>query len=134
MSLIGKRKGKPLTRVQFENIINKFMIFLKKELRITDQIPVVLIDDLEFSIKNHSFACIKIDTKMIYLSIVNRHPIDILRSLAHEVVHLKQLGSGQLVSGRTGSRHENEANAKAGELMRKYGKLNPNLFDLMPLR
>jgi Zn-dependent peptidase ImmA (M78 family) len=134
MSLVGKRKGKPLTRFQFENIIKKFMVFLKKELRITDEIPVVLIDDLEFSLKNHSFACIKPDTRMIYLSIINRHPIDILRSLAHEVVHLKQLSSGQHVSGHTGSRHENEANAKAGEILRKYGKLNPYLFDFMPLR
>jgi len=134
MSILGKSKGRPVTKVQFDAIVKRFIIFLKKELRLTADIPLVLIDDLNFSVKNHSFACIVPDTQIIYLSIVNRHPVDILRTLAHEVVHYKQLISGQPVSGKTGSKYENEANAKAGEIMRKYGQLHPELFDLMAIR
>ena len=134
MSLIGKKKGRPITRVQFEALLKRFVVFLKRKLQLNHDISIVLIDDIEFSIKNHAFACIVPDTKIIYLSIVNRHPIDILRSLSHEVIHYKQLLGGKTVLGHTGSRHENEANAKAGEIMREYGKLHPELFDLMPLR
>jgi hypothetical protein len=134
MSLIGIKRGRPTTKNQLNLIIKRFQVFLKRELRLTQDIPLILIDDVNFSVKNRSFACIVPDTKVIYLSIVNRHPIDILRSLAHEVVHYKQLISGQNILGYTGSPHENEANAKAGELMRKYGKLHPELFDLIPIR
>jgi hypothetical protein len=37
-------------------------------------------------------------------------------------------------SSHAGSPTENQANAKAGELIRKYGQLHPELFDLMPIR
>ena len=134
MPLSSGRTGRPISRVQFEVITKKFLVFLKRELHIIDNIPLVLIDNLEFSVKNHSFACIVPETKTIYLSILNRHPIDVLRSLAHEVVHYKQLMSGQLVSGKTGSKYENEANAKAGELMRKYGALHPEYFQLTAIK
>ncbi len=134
MSLSSKRNGRPISRIQFELIVKKFLVFLRRELRITDNIPLVLVDDLNFSVKNHSFAYIVPDTQTIYLSIINRHPIDVLRSLAHEVVHYKQLSSGQLVSGKTGSKYENEANAKAGELMRKFGSLHPEYFQLTAIK
>jgi len=68
------------------------------------------------------------------ISIVNRHPIDILRTVAHEYVHHKQQSEGKKLSGHAGSTSENEANAKAGEIMRKYGDLHPELFDLIPIR
>jgi hypothetical protein len=38
------------------------------------------------------------------------------------------------MNSNPGSPAENEANAKAGEIMRKYGKLHPELFDLMSIR
>jgi hypothetical protein len=41
---------------------------------------------------------------------------------------------GKQISSHPGSPAENEANAKAGEIMRKYGRLHPELFDLMPIR
>jgi len=134
MSLIGKKKGRPTTRIQFDIIVKRFVIFLKRELRLSYDIPYVLIDDADFSIKNKTFGMIDIKNKVIYLSIINRHPIDILRTLAHEYVHVKQLMNGKIMDGSAGSLTENEANAKAGEIMRKYGKLHPGLFDLTPIR
>jgi Zn-dependent peptidase ImmA (M78 family) len=56
--------------------------------------------------------------------------MDILRSLAHELVHYKQDVEDRLhhTSGQTGSEHENEAHAVAGQIMRLYGKKHPELF------
>jgi hypothetical protein len=133
MSLIGKRKGRPTTRSQFDSILKAFLIFLKRELKITFDIPIILIDDAEFSKKVHAFGFINED-KFIYISIINRHPIDILRTLSHEVFHYKQLIEKGIIKSYAGSPVENQANAKAGEVIRKYGKLHPELFDLMPIR
>ena len=132
MSLIGKRKGRPTTRSQFESILKKFLVFLKRELKFYYDIPIILVDDVDFSKNNKTFGMMYTDK--IVISIVNRHPIDILRTVAHEYIHHKQLVDGKKLNGNAGSTTENEANAKAGEILRKYGSLHPELFDLIPIR
>ena len=135
MSLIGKRKGRPTTKIQLDLIIKRFQVFLKRELRLTYDIPVILIDDADFSKRIAAFGQIS-KQNVIELSVINRHPMDILRTLAHEYVHYKQHMEKGLdhKSSHAGSPTENQANAKAGELIRKYGQLHPELFDLMPIR
>lgn len=132
MSLIGKRKGRPTTRTQFESILSNFLRFLKKQLRFDYNIPIILVDDVDFCKNNKTFGLMYPDK--IVISIVNRHPIDILRTVAHEYIHHKQQSEGKKLNGNAGSVSENEANAKAGEVLRKYGNLHPELFDLTPVR
>lgn len=132
MSLIGKRRGRPTTRSQFESILNKFLGFLKREIRFDYNIPIILVDDVDFCKNNKTFGLMYPDK--IVISIVNRHPIDILRTVAHEYIHHKQQSEGKKLNGNAGSSSENEANAKAGEILRKYGSLHPELFDLIPIR
>lgn len=135
MSLLGKRKGRPTTKIQFEAILKRFVVFLKQQLRLTYDIPIILIDDVEFAKKIEAFGEISNDN-IIHISIINRHPMDILRTVAHEYMHYKQhIEKGiHHKSSHAGSPTENQANAKAGELMRKYGNMHPELFDLMPIR
>ena len=66
----------------------------------------------------------------IEINIGNRHIMDVLRTLAHEMVHHKQDVAGELNdrSGEDGSPEENEANAKAAVIMRLWAKMNPELF------
>jgi Zn-dependent peptidase ImmA (M78 family) len=61
----------------------------------------------------------------------NRNLADILRTLAHELTHYKQLIENRIKpnSGKTGSTEENEANAMAGELLREFGRANPVIFE-----
>jgi predicted nucleotidyltransferase len=61
----------------------------------------------------------------------NRNLADILRTVAHELVHHKQNLAGMLnaSSGQDGSKHENQANAIAGVLMRIYSKNNPHIYE-----
>jgi Zn-dependent peptidase ImmA (M78 family) len=132
MSLIGKRKGRPTTRTQFESILSNFLRFLKKQLRFDYNIPIILVDDVDFCKNNKTFGLMYPDK--IVISIVNRHPIDILRTVAHEYIHHKQQSEGKKLNGNAGSVSENEANAKAGEILRRYGTLHPELFDLTPVR
>ena len=81
-----------------------------------------------------SFGGYNPTTKDIILHTKSRHPMDIFRTLAHELVHHKQNEDGRLgdlaIDGATGSDIENEANSMAGVVMRKYGKSNPTSFQL----
>ena len=63
----------------------------------------------------------------ITLAVSGRHPVDICRTLAHELVHYKQKLDNKLNadSGETGSNEENEANSVAGIILRKFNKEFP---------
>ena len=69
----------------------------------------------------------------IYIRAGGRHIVDIMRSLAHEIVHKRQNEKGELggESGKTGSPQENEANSLAGVIMRDYTKLHPEILDII---
>lgn len=80
--------------------------------------------------ESNSFAAYSPNKKSIYLYTNHRHILDVLRSLAHELVHYRQDLNGELVadSGKTGSPQEDEANSIAGQIMRRYSKKHPELF------
>jgi hypothetical protein len=69
------------------------------------------------------------NTIVVYVG--NRSLGDILRTIAHELIHRKQAQHNQLGpnSGDTGSPQENEANAYAGVLLRNFGQQNPMIFE-----
>lgn len=82
-----------------------------------------------------SFGRYANEENAVYLAIENRHIIDILRTLAHELVHYKQDLQGQLAhdSGETGSDEENQANSQAGVVMRNFNKKFPKYFSTTPV-
>jgi hypothetical protein len=72
---------------------------------------------------------------VLEVSLLNRHPNDILRTLAHELVHYKQDTKHELHdgSGETGSEHENQAHAVAGVVMRHFNKQYPEYLNSKPI-
>lgn len=97
----------------------------KKELEISELPEIILVDD--DSIGGTSFG--QFDGKTIKVVAKNRHPMDIMRTLAHEIVHHKQMQDGEKMDGKDGSSTENDANAIAGVILRKFGRLYPEYFD-----
>jgi cytidyltransferase-like protein len=77
-----------------------------------------------------SFGYFDPNDHKIWVYVKNRNMADILRTLAHELVHHKQNLDGRInyESGETGSDIENEANAKAGVLLRDFGKKNNEIY------
>ena len=75
------------------------------------------------------------DEKLIFVDIENRHPNDIIRTLAHELTHYAQGEHGKLDidSWQTGSTVENDANAQAGVIMRKFNTKYPQYLKLKPV-
>ena len=79
---------------------------------------------------NNTFGRYDPDTHSIELSVHDRHIVDILRTLAHEMTHARQNEKIGLPddAGETGSEFENEANAVAGQIMRHWAETEPEMF------
>ena len=77
-----------------------------------------------------SFGYFDPNNNKIWVYCANRNMADILRTLAHELVHRKQDEDGRISyeSGKTGSDIENEANARAGVLLRDFGKQHEEIY------
>lgn len=69
------------------------------------------------------------NTNKLVIRVADRHPVDVMRTIAHELVHLMQQENGEELDGSDGSQHENEANTKAGVLMRKWANRHPEIFE-----
>jgi Zn-dependent peptidase ImmA (M78 family) len=103
-----------------------FVKFVCDELQI-DECPTIDVVDSVPGAKGLTFGQYNPETKTIYLVSRGRHSKDVMRTLAHELVHYKQDTQDRLhaESGATGSNEENEANAMAGVVMRNYSEQNP---------
>jgi hypothetical protein len=114
------------------NIIKEFIKFAVKELRITRKPEgLTLSYNTDTARSRHTFGTFDPNNGKIWLYVKNRNMADVLRTLAHELVHRKQDEDGRIdyTSGNTGSEIENEANAQAGILLRKFGKNNENIYE-----
>ena len=79
-----------------------------------------------------TFGMYSPENKCIYLVTGGRHPVDVLRTLAHELTHYKQDSEDNLPpgAGETGTDQENEANANAGIVMRDFADARPEYFGI----
>ncbi len=120
-----------LPKEKKEEVINDFIKFVVEKLSLTE-LPIVSLsyDETEAS-DMKSFGKYTPETNELKIIVINRNLADILRTIAHELIHHAQRLKGVLKpdSNDTGSEHENEANALAGVFMREYGKLNPIIFE-----
>ena len=103
--------------------IKEFAKFCFKKLKLKDRPRIKLTNKVETTALGYFVP----DTNTIVVVVKGRHQMDIMRTLAHELVHLKQSETREL-DGSTGSDDENEANAMAGVLLRVWGKLHPEYF------
>jgi hypothetical protein len=105
-----------------ESQLPKFMEIVKKYLEIQNMPKINFLNTID-----NTFGVFKPGDQSIDIVIVNRHPVDSLRTLAHELVHWKQLLKNEINmdSGMTGSPQENEANSVAGMIMRDFNRVYP---------
>ena len=113
-----------------EQTVHDFISHAAERLGIENMPHIELHSDSEWSEREHSFGRYTPNTHTLEVNLANRHIMDILRTVAHELVHCRQHELSPLPdeAGETGSRWENEAHAKAGELMRDYADANPTKF------
>lgn len=117
----------------------KFLLYLDKllnycceDLQIKKP-KVIIINDDKYTQENHSFGGYMPGGDKIYLVIKNRNLSDCARSLSHELRHHWQYLNNMIKpgDGKDGDEIENDANAYAGKIMRKFGRENPEIFTLV---
>ena len=118
-----------LDHAKFGPMLDTFVQFASKKLGI-QSLPQISLQKGEMQT---SFGGYSPQNKSIVVVTKNRHPMDVYRTVAHELVHHKQNEDGNLgkdiaAEGSTGSPIENEANAEAGKIMRWFAKKNPDAF------
>jgi len=116
------KESKPQSDIRA--IVKKFLPFVQQHLELSDLPEIQLLDQpLTGTFGRYSDGNIRVMAH-------GRHPIDVLRTLAHELVHYKQDSEGRIHddSGETGSDEENEANAVAGVIMRDFDQAHPELL------
>ena len=113
-------------------LAKEFVKFTVKELGLKSLPKSIRFEGDDYSAQHLTFGTYNPSTDEVVVVKGQRHPIDVLRTLAHELVHHKQREDGKELNGEDGSDIENEANAKAGELMRKFRKVRPEIFNVGP--
>jgi hypothetical protein len=109
--------------------IADFVNFTKKFLEIDDDVKVALAFERTPDLKTTAYYDLN---GLVKVYVKDRALVDVMRSIAHELVHHKQNLEGRIKDtskdGDDGSEIENEANSIAGVLIRKYGKLHPEIY------
>jgi len=120
-----------------ERFIEMFKDFLPMAMKILgiDRLPKMDFEPALHIGHQPSFGMYVNGEKTLHVGISNRHPVDILRTVAHELVHFRQDLRGELndQSGVTGSPEENQAHEIAGVIMRNFNKKYPKYLESKPL-
>ena len=115
--------------------IDDFVDFVKKELNIDNDVEVKLQNDKD-GIKTTAVYKYKdgedeeFKDSEIRVFTLGRALVDVLRSIAHELVHHMQNEKGDLEGkvSNVGGPIEDEANSVAGEMIKKYGLKDPEIY------
>jgi|TARA_B100001094_G_C18041201_1_gene725089 hypothetical protein len=118
-----------------KKIIDDFVDFVKKELKIDNDVEVKLQNDKD-GIKTTAVYKYKdgedekFEDSEIRVYTLGRALVDVLRSIAHELVHHMQNEKGELEGkvSNVGGPIEDEANSVAGEMIKKYGLKDPEIY------
>jgi hypothetical protein len=126
-TFLNEKAGKPTD----EEILQDFVNFCFKELKIERLPQIKLKKDPQWPVVHKTFGRYIDEKDLLEVSWGQRHIMDVLRTVAHELTHRRQheRESVPADAGETGSRWENEANARAGVLMRDYARLHPEYFE-----
>ncbi len=104
-----------------KTIVNEFVSFCKDELGFTNPIKISLTNKTD---KLVTHAIYDFTNNEIRVYSKNRHLVDVLRSLAHELVHHKQIEDGRIdfnnLPQDIGGEIEDEANSLAGQIIKKF--------------
>lgn len=114
-----------------KNQLETFTRFVKKELGI-EKMPTISILNGRKDLKTTASYDYTKENKIVKINGKNRALVDIMRSLAHELVHHKQWEDGRLKvkPPDIGGEIEDEANAKAGQYIKMFAKTDNSIYDI----
>jgi hypothetical protein len=113
------------------NDIQKFVSFAAKKLGLTSLPKINFVGSKENSMDAFGHFENSRNKTTITVRITDRHPIDIMRTIAHELIHYRQKVMGNRSSE---GMKEDEANALAGRIMRDFDTTHSKSFRDKPIR
>ena len=119
------KDGRPKNAITETKNYQNFVKFCCQGLKLKSK-PNISLTSEKF---DDTFGKFDPNTNKLVIRVADRHPVDVMRTIAHELVHLMQQEKGLELDGSDGSPHENEANMKAGVLMRKWASRHPKIFE-----
>ena len=111
--------------------LNSFVKFVKEQLELKD-VPTISIQNHRNGLKTTANYDYTKENKVVKVCMKNRALVDVMRSIAHELVHHKQWEDGRLNGPKPpdiGGEIEDEANAKAGVYIKMFSKIDPTIYD-----
>tara|TARA_Y100001938_G_C8070722_1_gene422891 strand:+ start:286 stop:1611 length:1326 start_codon:yes stop_codon:yes gene_type:complete len=124
---IIKEETQPINR---EEMVDHFLSFCQDKLGYSTPAQVELVDDRD---QLKTLASYNLQDNSVKVYSKNRALADILRSIAHELVHHKQLEDGRIDLNNPpqdiGGEIEDEANAVAGQLVKEFGYGPRNIYE-----
>lgn len=110
--------------------LKEFAKFVKNQLKL-EKTPTIEIMNGRGGLRTTANYDYTKDVKVIKVNAHKRALVDVMRSLAHEMVHHKQFEQGRLKvqPPDIGGIIEDEANAKAGQYIKMYAKEDPSIYD-----
>lgn len=134
---LNMRRGKAKTNegidsTSFKEILKVFLPIAKKIIKL-DKMPAIILRKHISEEDQPTMGRFHNDTYELEVAIANRQPVDVLRTLAHELVHAKQNRDHVDIDPSTGSPEENEANVLAGIVMRHFNKMHPEYLKAEPI-
>ena len=110
--------------------ITEFVKFVKQELELKE-CPTVVLQNGRGKLKTTAHYDYSKENKIIRINAKNRALVDVMRSIAHEMVHHKQYEQGRLEvkPPDIGGEIEDEANAKAGQYIKMFSKMDETIYD-----
>jgi hypothetical protein len=110
--------------------LDSFVKFVKEQLGIKT-VPTIKIQNNRDGLKTTANYDYTKENKIIKVCSKGRALVDVMRSIAHEMVHHKQFEDGRLDGPQPpdiGGEIEDEANAKAGQYIKMYSKIDPTIY------
>ena len=110
--------------------LDEFVKFVKKQLDLKT-LPTISVQGHRKDLKTTANYDYTKENKIIKVYGKNRALVDVMRSIAHELVHHKQYEQGRLEikPPDIGGEIEDEANAKAGQFIKMFAKEDPTIYD-----
>ncbi len=110
--------------------LNNFVKFVKEQLELKT-VPTISIQNHRNGLKTTANYDYTKENKVVKVCMKNRALVDVMRSIAHELVHHKQFEQGRLNTPPPdiGGEIEDEANAKAGQFIKMFARIDESIYD-----
>lgn len=111
-------------------IMQKFIQFATQKLKLQSVPKIEFSYDTEEAQEGHHTGRHSTNDNSVWVYVANRNLVDIARTVAHELTHVRQGELGMIKPGDSypGSPIEMLADMSAGKYMKVFGKAHPEIF------